>query len=85
MNIPIITSTGCKNCKFSAPSPANPTMRECHWGPPTANAIMVPDGKSGVRVAGVVSVFPLMNAEAKCWRYERGVAVINGDTVKAAG
>ena len=78
----IITPTGCKNCKFSAP--AQNSQRECRWGPPTANAGLVPDGKGGITVAGIVSVFPVMNADQSCGRYERGFVLGAVDAVGAA-
>ena len=78
----IITPTGCKNCKFSAPAPKN--MRECRFGPPTANAVLIPDGNGGINVAGIVSVFPQMNPDQVCGRYERGFVLGAVDAVGAA-
>jgi len=84
MNGTIITAMGCKNCKFSVAAPSNNGMRECHFGPPTANAVMAPDGKGNVTLMGVVSVFPQMNPDAKCFKYERSLAIIaDGASLKA--
>lgn len=73
MNVPIITESACKNCRFSAAS-QQAGMRECRFGPPTANAIMTAGKNGAVHVAGVVSVFPQMHPDQKCGQYQRGLA-----------
>ena len=75
MNIPILTERTCKNCRFSVAAPSNASMRECHYGPPTANAVMLPDGKGGIHVAGVISVWPQLRNEMSCHRFERGISI----------
>ena len=76
MNVQIITATGRKTCKFSVAAQGG--MRECHYGPPTANAVLVQDGKGGIVVNGVISVFPIMNPDARCGKYERSLVAIQG-------
>ena len=83
MNTPIILEKGCKNCRFSTPASNN--MRECRFGPPTANAILIPDPKGNVTVAGVVSVFPRMDPNAFCHKHERALAVRLADAPALAG
>ena len=72
MTVPTITQSGCKNCRFSAAG--NNGQRECRFGPPTANAVMAPNGKGGVGVMAVVSVWPQMQPDMKCGQYQRGLA-----------
>ena len=70
MASPIINAPSCGNCKYAVPDGQN---LQCHYGPPTANAVFAPHPDGGVRVAGVVSVFPVMDAGSRCGRHERGV------------
>lgn len=68
----IINAPSCVTCRFAIPDGAS---LQCQYGPPTANAIFAPDGKGGVKLAGVVSVFPVMNADQRCGRHERALAI----------
>ena len=81
MASPIINAPTCGNCKHAVP---DGSALQCQWGPPTANAVMAPDGKGGARVVGVVSVFPVMSADQRCGRHERGVVVRIDDAKLAA-
>ena len=72
MATPIINAPSCANCKFSAPDNGN---FQCRYGPPTANAVFAPTDGGGFRVAGVVSIFPVMGAQERCGRHERGALV----------
>ena len=70
----IINAPSCGNCKHAVPDGSH---LQCQWGPPTANAVMVPDGKGGAKVAGVVSVFPVVDAGQRCGRHERRLVLVS--------
>jgi len=72
MATPIINAPSCGNCKFSNPDNGN---FQCRYGPPTANAVFAPTENGGFRVAGVVSIFPVMAAHERCGRWERNALV----------
>lgn len=82
MTVPIISPVCCKNCRSSTALPSG--LYECRFNPPTANAVMVPDGKGGINVLGVVSVFPQMRPDQKCGRFERGLALDDGLATRLA-
>ena len=69
----LIADKGCRNCRFAIMTPNK--LRECRYGPPTANAVLVPNNRSEVSVAGIISVFPHMQPDAFCHKWERGIAI----------
>lgn len=72
MATPIINAPSCANCKYAHPDNGN---FQCRWGPPTANAVFAPTENGGFKVAGVVSLFPVVGGQERCGRHERGALV----------
>lgn len=77
MNTPftMIAANGCKNCKHAHKHPGG---LECRAAPPTANAIMGPDGKGGYQVQAVVSLFPLVGPDIVCGAHKRALVTVDG-------
>jgi hypothetical protein len=71
MSLPLIQEIGCRNCKH-ARLMANKAL-ECHGGPPTAFPMCGPDGKGGVAVMGVITVWPQVPPDQLCRCHERGI------------
>ena len=68
--IPLISAKSCKTCKFAFQQPQG---LECRFGPPTANALFAPDGRGGVQVQAVVSMFPIVQPDLYCHQHTRGI------------
>ena len=68
--IPLISAKSCKTCKFVLKLPQG---LECRHSPPTANALFTPDGRGGVQVQAVVSIWPIVQADSYCHQHMRGI------------
>ena len=62
----------CGKCRCGTPSKLAPGLVECRANPPTANALFN-DTPKGPQLASVVSVFPMMQPDGYCFRFERGI------------